>query len=471
VRWRLTAAFAVAMALVLAGFGAFIYLRVGDELSRQVDQSLGARADALSTALAQDPNTRLGSEHRFADPDEAFAQLVDGAGRVVDGTPGFTRVSLLSLGELHATTGPRYLTRAATSSADAQRLLALPATRAGQPVTAVVGATLGDRTDSLDQLLLVLALGGPAALLLSSAVGWAVAGAALRPVERIRRRASDISQHDPHARLPVPPTRDELSRLALTLNELLDRLHAALEREHRFVDDASHELRTPLAVLKAELDLALSRPRTEGELTTTVTAAARETDRLVVLAEELLVLARLRPGGLPVQPAEVHLPTLVADAVAPLQARADERGRAIRQDVPDRSAGVDPVRTAQAVQNLVRNALEHGVGDVVVTVDVGPEQVAIEVRDAGPGIPPSLGELAFEPFTRATGGPASVAADEARGAGLGLAIVSAVAQAHAGSAAAFSGPDGSGVRVVLRTPNRAPEPAPDTGQARATRSA
>ena len=128
----------------------------------------------------------------------------------------------------------------------------------------MIGATLGDRADSLHQLLVVLAVGGPTALLLSSAVGWAVAGAALRPVERIRRRASDISQSDPHARLPVPATRDALSRLAVTLNSLLSRLHAALEREHRFVDDASHEIPAPLAVLKAELDLALSRPRTEA---------------------------------------------------------------------------------------------------------------------------------------------------------------------------------------------------------------
>jgi signal transduction histidine kinase len=470
-RWRLTAAFAVAMAVVLAALGGFIYLQVGAELARQIDQSLGARADALTTAIGQDPTTRLGSEHRFADSDEAFAQLVDGSGRVVDGTPGFTQVSLVGPGDRPTTGAPRFLTRAATGSTDAERLLALPTTRAGQPVTLVVGATLGDRADALHHLLLVLAVGGPTALLLSGAVGWAVAGGALRPVERLRRRASDISQTDPHARLPVPPTRDELSRLALTLNGLLERMQAALEREHRFVDDASHELRTPLAVLKAELDLALSRPRTESELTATVLAAARETDRLVLLAEDLLVLARLRPGGLPLRPAATHLPALVADAVAPVQGLAAERGRRIRLDVADRSATVDPLRTAQAVQNLARNALEHGSGEVVVTVQVRPGEVGIEVRDEGPGIAASLGATAFEPFTRASVPGTAQPPDQPRGAGLGLAIVKAVADAHGGTAVAFSGRDGAGVRVVLRTPEPTADPAAATDQANATRSA
>ena len=191
----------------------------------------------------------------------------------------------------------------------------------------------------------------------------------------------------------------------------------------------------------------------------------------MVLAEDLLVLARLRPGGLPLHPAAAHLPTLIADAVAPWQRLAAERGRGIRLDVPDRSAVVDPVRTAQAVQNLVRNALEHGSGEVVVTVDVEPGQVGLEVTDDGPGIAASLGPAAFEPFTRAAVASPSMTPDQPRGAGLGLAIVKAVAVAHGGTATAVSGPGRAGVRVVLRTPPPTEASPSDAGQASATRSA
>src|SRR5207237_8033050 len=113
-----------------------------------------------------------------------------------------------------------------------------------------VGATLGDRNDGLARLVLGLAIGGPVALLLVAGAGWALAGAALGPVERMRREAAAMSASEPDRRLPVPATGDELERLATTLNKLFDRLQEAMEREQRFVDEASHELRTPLGVLR-----------------------------------------------------------------------------------------------------------------------------------------------------------------------------------------------------------------------------
>ena len=121
----------------------------------------------------------------------------------------------------------------------------------------VVGVSLGERSDALRQLAGLLLIGGAAALVLVSAAGYLAVAGALRPIESMRARASEISGGTPDERLPVPPARDEVARLGTTLNSMLGRLEAAFARERRFVADASHELRTPLGILKTELELAL----------------------------------------------------------------------------------------------------------------------------------------------------------------------------------------------------------------------
>ena len=161
------------------------------------------------------------------------------------------------------------------------RTLAVPANVGGHAGVAVIGRSLEQRDEALDRLLNEFLIGGPAALLLAILAGYGVAAAALRPVEAMRRRAAAITASTAGQRLPVPPSRDELARLAETLNDMLTRLEAALEHERRFVDDASHELRTPLALLKTELELALRHPRSRDELEQTLRSAAEDTDRLV----------------------------------------------------------------------------------------------------------------------------------------------------------------------------------------------
>jgi signal transduction histidine kinase len=275
--------------------------------------------------------------------------------------------------------------------------------------------------------------------------GWAVAGAALRPVERIRMEAAAISESEPDRRLPVPETGDELARLARTLNAMLGRLQEALEREHRFVDEASHELRTPLAILKAELDLALARPRSQAELEATVRSASVETDQLVQLAEDLLVLARTNGGRLPLRRMPVSLAGLLMDTAAPFQARARAARSRIEVVAPDEQVELDPVRLRQAMQNLLDNAIRHGGGGqpIVVTGQRDGEAVRITVEDRGRGFPAEVLGRAFEPFSSSP-----VSADGGIGAGLGLAMVSAVAEAHGGHVSVANS-EGGGARVVL----------------------
>jgi len=293
----------------------------------------------------------------------------------------------------------------------------------------VVGASLADRDEALAGLLRELALVEPVALLLAALLGYGLATAALRPVESMRAEAAVISAAEPGLRLSLPPARDEVSRLGETLNAMLGRLEGALEHERSFVADASHELRTPLALLKAELELASSRPRPQAELEQVVRSAAEETDRLAQLADDLLVLARSDGGHLQLLRAPILVSDLYETVARRFGRRAEDGGRAIEVEAPgDLSVPADRLRLEQALGNLVENAFRHGGGAVRLVALERGDQVELHVEDEGRGFPDSFLAHAFERFGRA---------DEARsgeGVGLGLAIVKVVAEAHGGSA-------------------------------------
>ncbi len=293
----------------------------------------------------------------------------------------------------------------------------------------MLGRSLRARDEALHQLRTEFLVAAPAALLLAIAAGYLLAAASLRPVEAMRRRAAAITASTPGSRLPVPPSRDEVSRLAETLNDMLDRLESAFEHERRFLADASHELRTPLALLRTELELALRRPRSRDELELALQSAADETERLTRLAEDLLLIARFDRGSLPIRREHVSARELLADVADRFGARAAEAGRELAVEPGDDAVlDVDPVRLGQALGNLVDNALMHGRGRVALGVVVRAGEVELHVRDEGPGLTDEFRARAFDRFSRA---------DDARspgGTGLGLAIVELIASAHGGTA-------------------------------------
>jgi two-component system, OmpR family, sensor kinase len=291
-----------------------------------------------------------------------------------------------------------------------------------------------ERDETLGSLLGLLLVGGPLALGAATFAGWLLAGAALRPVEAMRRRAAEISADTTGERLPVPASEDEIHRLGTTLNEMLDRLDAGLLRERRFVADASHELRTPLALLKTELELALRRPRTPEEQAAALRSAAEEVDRLVRLAEGLLLLATAEEEAL--RPERVAARELVERVAARFGVEAGEaEGELV----------ADPLRLEAALGNLVENALRHGAPPVRVSARREGDRIVFAVADSGPGFPPGFLDRAFDRFARA-----DTARTEA-GAGLGLAIAAAVARAHGGEAAARTLARG-GAEVTLALP-------------------
>jgi len=366
---RLTIAFAAGMVVLFSALAVGLYSRMSAALLDEIDSGLRYRAEAFEADATRGPSLAEPTGG-LIEGNEAFAQLVTVDGRVLASSPGL-RTFVLTREQLAQATRARFFKRRLPGTRGEARLLALPLGDRSMGTVVIVGTSMSDRTDALHQLAIYLAIGGPFAILLASAAGWVVAGFALRPVERMRQEVSAISASGIDHRLSVPLADDELQLLATTLNDMLDRLETSIRAERRFLDNASHELRTPLTALKAELDLARSRPRSATELEASVESASEETDRLVRLANDLLVLARATDGRLPVHRADTSLSELVKSAVDLFRARAAVAGVRIDATAPDQLVWVDGMRVRQAVDNLVDNAIRHtpAGGTVMVRAD------------------------------------------------------------------------------------------------------
>ena len=432
IRIRVTAAFALAMAAVLGLTALFLYLRLGSHLSTALDRELRVRAQDLA-ALAVDPRAPF-PDSRFVEHGESYAQLLAPDGRVLKATRPLGGAPLLDVSALR---GPTYLDRRSVPGLDEPSRLF--ASRIGRNVL-VVGATRQDRAETLAAFRNELLIAGPIALLLASAAGYLLAGFALRPVESMRRRAAEISADTPGERLPVSETGDELERLGETLNAMLDRLEAALERERGFVADAGHELRTPLAILRTELEVAVRQAGSVDELKEAIGRSAQEVDRLSQLAEDLLLIARSEDGGLAAPDrASRRRPAFRRRRPARRAARAgggeardglarrDGRCREIASGSSRRSSTWSTMRSATAA---TRSRSPHG-GRSCTSPTTG------RAFRRGSSTAPSSASRAR---TRRA---------DASGAGLGLAIVRTIAEAHGGSAHAANRAPGADVWLSL----------------------
>ena len=445
-RWRLTIAFAGVMAIVLVATGAFVHQRQSSNLDGAIRTALEARADDVA-ALAQQSESGLreakpGTTGRRAQ----LAQLIDPSGRVIDYTPGLTSRALLSPSELATARRDTVMTSATLAGDDPVRLLAQPLRAQGQRLVVVVGQSLEERNSALSDLNGVLLAGGPAALILASLAGYLLIGAALRPVEEMRRRAEAISASDLEQRLPPVAANDELGRLEHTLNEMLARIGAAVTRERTFVSDASHELRSPLAALRTELEL-IARDRPAGAALQSATwSAIEETDRLSRMADDLLLLARAEDHQLALRPRSVPAADLLQDAAdrfcrqpSEVELRVEANGASCARVNADRG------RVAQALDNLLANARRYARGSITLSAMADDGFVDLHVTDDGPGFPPAFLPEAWERFARADAGRTE------DGAGLGLAIVRRIAEAHGGHARAANRA-GGGADVWISLP-------------------
>ncbi len=391
IRLRLTLAFALAMAVVLAALGFLLFTRMESALDNSIERSLRGRADDVA-ALVRHGGIGLPQDTEgLSQKGQTFAQVMDRPATVVDSTADLEEPLLDEGDVVRAESGPYFVDRPIPGSDELGRLFVVPVDLDSLRRVVVVGETLEAKGDALESLLTLLWIGGPLLLLLSSLGAYAVAGRALRPVS------------------------------------------AALARERRFVSDTSHELRTPLAALRTELELALRRERTREELEGALRSAAEEAERLSQLADDLLVLARSNAGKLPVRRERLAATDLMAGMKARFERRAAAAGRTLEVEAePGLELEVDRLRAEQALGNLVENALRHGRGAIHLEARREDGRAELHVRDGGPGFESEFLEHAFEPFSRS---------DESRsggGSGLGLAIVDVIARAHGGVARATS---------------------------------
>jgi signal transduction histidine kinase len=447
IRVRIMLGFALAMLLVLAAAATFVYLQQRADLTETIDEGLERRSDDVSLAFGRSGNDLAGADPGvLSDPEEAFVQILTPGGDRVDGTWQVPS-SVLSPDEAReAFRGSVLVERRVPNIEGTARILAGPLDAEQRSRVVVVGVSLADRDETLSNLVRSFLIGIPIAVLVASAIGYQLAKVGLAPVEAMRIRAKRISLGRGEDRLPVSAANDEVRRLGETLNEMLARLEESFQRERRFVADASHELRTPLSVLKAELEAAIRIAGHDPEVRNSLVVALEETDHLAQLAEDLLLIARAADGRLPLKCEALDLHELLERTAQRFADRARGQGREIRIDTgAGGSVWVDRLRVQQALGNLVDNALRHGRGEIQISARAEPGWSEIEVSDQGDGVPASVAPRAFERFASGDAARAS------GGAGLGLAIVQAIAEAHGGTAMIVH-TNSAGATVRLRFP-------------------
>ncbi|CCG05741.1 ATP-binding protein [Blastococcus saxobsidens] len=433
---RLAALSTASLAALLVLVGVVVHLLLGTALREGVDQRLADLAAALPEDLV---GREVGEDGLGLDLDDRTVQIVDG-GRVVGaaGDDVAGRPLLAAAPLARARDGDAVL-RTVRADGEQLRVLAVPY---GDAV-AVVATELEEVSDAQEAFVAGFVPAAGLATVLAGFLGYGIARRGLAPVRRATAEALAISAADLSRRLSPPAHPDEVGRLVQTLNGMLDRLAAAVARERAFTADSSHELRTPLAILAAEVELARDRSADESVRRGLDTALA-EAGRLSGLVDDLLVLARADTGHLEAS-RPLDLDDLVDRVVARFGTLATRRGVRLRAEgaavVRGDAAGVE-----RAVANLVDNALRHTPDGGTVTVQVratGPDSAEIAVQDTGPGVPPDRLPRLFDRFSRVDD-----ARHERGGAGIGLAIVAAVATAHGGAVTAGSGPDG-GLTVTM----------------------
>lgn len=438
----LVAVVVIALTLFAGGVVSLAVLR--SALLGGVEQNLRARAaEAAAVVSAQGLNALAGPEARYLSSGGPL-QLVDlsrsGTEAVV-----FSSFSTWDtpMSPLAPVPGQVLVVRRAEVPHTDERfgIVAEGVEVAGRPYAVVAAGRLVAVERALRQDALSLVIGVPLLSLLGGWAVWLLVGRTLRPVEEIRTAVEEISVVDLQHRVPVPPTRDEVSRLATTMNAMLDRIEHAQASQRRFVADASHELRSPVAALGAGLEIIAERPE---EATAVLPLLETETRQLASLTEGLLLLARADAGTLRHRRVDVDVDDIVDAEVVRLRASGAVHVEA--QLAAGRVVG-DPDELHRVVRNLVDNACRYGRGRLGLSGGREGAEVVVRVDDDGPGIPVEERSRVFERFVRLD--PARVR--EHGGAGLGLSIVHSIVAAHGGSVTAEESPWG-GARFTVRLP-------------------
>jgi heavy metal sensor kinase len=433
IRARMTAWYVLLLAAIVAAVGAFLIVRLRSDLTDAIDATLKPAAAQIADGYrVEGAPEAVDVARSVLTGERPAAQILDRSGRVAVsfGDP-VSRAPMLGRADAAAVLRGGRLIRTVELGRGTQRfrLVARPTARRGRAQVAVAAESMATVDRSVGQVLVLLVVAGPAALLATALGGWWVARRALRPIDRLTARAAAIDLERIEDRLAVPRTGDEVAHLATTLNAMLDRIEHGVEEQHRLVADASHELRTPLAAMRSEIDVSLRADDLPVAARQVLESAREEVDRMTRTVDDLLVLASVDEGRLEllVEPLDLH--DVVARAVTALDPLARTRGVTLTLGGPTAMAAGDADWLGHAVRNLVENAIAFSPpqGAVAVCTWEANGEVGVTVRDHGPGVAPELRERIFDRFfradpsrTRSTGG-----------GGLGLAITREIASAHA----------------------------------------
>ncbi|MET8117849.1 ATP-binding protein [Micromonospora sp. NPDC005189] len=442
----------------LALGGVVLLGALGFVLQRTVDTEAFRTADAVALLAAEDalpdPLPVAGGQVRV--------QVVDAQGRI--------RAASIDADRLVPMVRPERLNRdrrqrlevpaERVGLAGPVRVVAVPAGTAADPLTVLVARSMADVRHSTHVVRVILLVAFPLLVAVLAGVAWRVVGATLRPVEALRRGAEEITGRAGAGRLPVPASADEIHRLAVTLNGMLDRLESARVRQRAFVSDAAHELRSPLTNIRTELEVA-QRLADRTDWTAVTANLLTDTERLSRLVDDLLLLARLDEAPPARGTGPVELGALLTEVAARYPSPPPVRV-ALPLGPLWTTGNVDELRRVLA--NLLDNAVRHAYGSVVLAAEAVPAAAwrtvgpglgsraeayhLVTVTDDGPGVPPADRERVFDRFTRLDDGRAR----DDGGAGLGLAIVRELVRRAGGSITLTDAEDQRGLRVCLLLP-------------------
>jgi two-component system, OmpR family, heavy metal sensor histidine kinase CusS len=451
---------ACAFTLILGATG-LLYWSLARNLDREDDEFLADQVLILRGLLRNRPDDDAGIRQEVEFESEVrrharvYLRILDGTGRVLAETPGMPP----SLGpkafpppspaDVDLSRGTRFH---ATDGRDFRILAAQARLGTAGPPSRTLQVALDRReedellSDFREHALPVLVL----SLFFSAVIGYRIARRGIRPVEEIASTARRIRSATLHERIARSDLPAELSGLAATINDMLDRLQASFDQLARFSADIAHELRTPLGNLRGEIEVALGRTRDPQEYRETLSSSLEEIGRLSQMVESLLFLARAENPKHQIQRDRVDLPAEIEDLREFYEAGAAEAGVTLRTEIAGAPAAqLDRDLLRRALGNLVENALAHTPRGGTVTLSAGTENgsLLLGVRDTGCGIAAEHLPRVFDRFYRAD--PSRTAATG--GTGLGLAIVKSIAELHGGAAEIESEP-GKGTRVRLRLP-------------------
>lgn len=455
VRRRSTAAAVAVVAAALLAGGLILLAMLDTTLTASTESAAQQKTQDVLAQLAVDRDIEDAMEYITATGHAGqYVQLIDAGGIVIAGSepsavgqplsglrpePGFTLIQRVS-------------SLPNIGNNDDFHVVVTGALVGTEPVYVLVASSVQLQADTVATVAWLMLAAAPLLLVIVALAVWLLVGRSLRQVERIRVQVARINAERLDGRVDVPPTKDELEALALTMNTMLERLQASDQEQRQFVSDASHELRSPLATLSAGVEIAAADQSGTMWLQLKDDLAG-ETARMRFLVEDLLTLARTNDGGLTRADADVDLDDVVDQEVRRL--RAISRHKVSADLTPVKIKG-DARRLAQVFRNVLDNAERYAHSHIRISVHASGGGAVVAVDDDGYPIPEADRERVFERFVRLD----ESRSREAGGSGLGLAIAAGIMAAHHGAIRATETPEGECRFVMIfplaEPPGRAP---------------